>query len=110
LLQALRLGLTLSNGYLWLLHAWYPPNWWLAEAAERSGYTPEICSLEEIEGMIEYAILVDHFASTEDTKGERTDSHLVREGGRRRERREGEGGGWEKREGREAGGVEWRWD
>lgn len=56
--------MTHRNGYMWLLHAWYPDEWWKATPAERD-YEPVICSQDEIEKMLEHAILVDHYASVD---------------------------------------------
>ena len=58
--------MTHANGYLWLFHAWYPREWWLDDPAERTSYEPTICQRNEIEEMIEHAILIDHYANVEE--------------------------------------------
>ena len=78
--QAYRLGMTHANGYLWLFHAWYPSEWWLDEPADRTGYKPVICERKEIEEMIEYSILISHYANVgEDQRNDPTNATLVRQ-------------------------------
>lgn len=69
--------MTHRNGYLWLLHAWYPSEWWTDTPADRT-YEPVLCSREELEEMIEYGILINHYASVEEEqRGAVTNSSLV---------------------------------
>ena len=64
-LQAYELGLTHENGYLWLLFAWYPINWWTTEPANRTSYEPRTCSEDVLERMLEYSIVIDHYTYVE---------------------------------------------
>ena len=75
LLQAYRHGLTLENGYVWLSYAWYPDDWW-TEPANRTSYVPDTCSRGELEEMLEYSIVIDHYAFVED-KDENTSVGLA---------------------------------
>ena len=53
--------MTFRNGYVWLLFAWYQDNWWQDESVSRSIYNPITCRISELEEILEYAILIDHF-------------------------------------------------
>lgn len=66
LFQAFKLGMTLANGYTWILFAWYPRQWWFAQSEERSSYVPVQCTQSEIESVVEYAIIIDHYAFVEE--------------------------------------------
>ena len=65
MLQAYSRGLTLENGYLWLSYAWYPDEWWI-KPANRTNYEPALCSREVLETMLEYSIVIDHYAFVDD--------------------------------------------
>ena len=54
-------GMTSRNGYVWLLFAWYQDNWWQDEPVSHSTYNPITCHISELEEILEYAILIDHF-------------------------------------------------
>lgn len=58
--------MTLENGYTWISFAWYPENWWTMDPLERFSYTPVTCTQDEIESIVEHAILIDHFAFVEE--------------------------------------------
>jgi hypothetical protein len=73
--QAYNLGLTQSNGYLWLSYAWYPDEWW-TEPANRTNYEPVVCPQQVLESMIEHSIIIDHYAYVPD-KNSSTDVGIV---------------------------------
>ena len=54
-------GMTLSNGYVWLLFAWYQDNWWQDEPLFLASYNQINCSSSEMEEILDRAILIDHF-------------------------------------------------
>lgn len=70
--------MTHQNGYMWMLFAWYPEEWWLDPPVNRTRYTPEECQQSEIEDILEHALLIDHFPYvSEGEKSIPTSSGLV---------------------------------
>jgi len=67
--------MTLANGYVWLMFAWYPEHWWQAKQVQRP-YTLPNCTTEQLESVILDGILIDHYSFVSD-KNAVTDIGLV---------------------------------
>ena len=59
--QAYMRSMTLNDGYVWLLFAWYQDNWWLDNPIPQTSYNQTICTSAQLEEILERAILIDHF-------------------------------------------------
>ena len=67
-----------SDGYLWLIYGWYGPEWWTRTSTSDKGYEPINCSLEQIEGMLRDAIVLDHYMYASADNESITDLGIVR--------------------------------
>ena len=53
--------MTLNDGYVWLLFAWYQDNWWQDDPIPQTSYNQTICTSSQLKEILERAILIDHF-------------------------------------------------
>ena len=68
--------MTFSDGYVWLLFAWYQDNWWQDQPLFQASYDQISCSVSELEEILDRAILIDHFPFVEN-RSMTTDAGMV---------------------------------
>ena len=67
--------MTHQNGYMWMLYAWYPQQWW----NETNSYEASDCTIGELTEMLTHAIAISQFPYTsQGSCHEQNDIQLVR--------------------------------